>query len=34
MHGFDPRRFGDWATPEYTKIKSIEDYQAMYTCLA
>jgi len=34
MHEFDPRRFGDWATSDYTKIKSIEDYQAMYTCLA
>ncbi len=34
MAEFDPRRFGDWATSEYTKIKSIEDYQAMYTCLA
>lgn len=34
MYEFDPRRFGDWATSEYTKIKSIEDYQAMYTCLS
>ncbi len=34
MHEFDPRRFGNWATSDYTKIKSIEDYQAMYTCLA
>ncbi|HFC05219.1 MAG TPA: FAD-dependent oxidoreductase, partial [Rhizobiales bacterium] len=34
MAEFDPRRFGDWATSDYTKIKSIEDYQAMYTCLA
>jgi len=34
MHEFDPRRFGDWADADYTKIKSIEDYEAMYTCLA
>ena len=34
MAEFDPRRFGDWATSDYTKVKSIEDYQAMYTCLA
>lgn len=34
MAEFDPRRFGSWASPEYTKIKSIEDYQAMYTTLA
>ena len=34
MHEFDPRRFGDWADADYTKLKSIEDYQAMYTCLA
>ena len=26
MRGFDPRRFGDWATPEYNKIKAHEDY--------
>ncbi len=23
----DPRRFGDWATEEYTALKAIEDYQ-------
>ncbi|MGI9331565.1 MAG: GcvT family protein, partial [Gammaproteobacteria bacterium] len=31
---FDPARFGEWATPEYTRVKSIEDYEAMYRCLA
>ncbi len=34
MLEFDPRRFADWADADYTKLKSIEDYQAMYTCLA
>lgn len=34
MAEFDPRRFDSWADRDYTKIKSIEDYQAMYTCLA
>jgi len=34
MHEFDPRRFDDWADADYTRLKSIEDYQAMYTCLA
>lgn len=34
MAEFDPRRFGDWADPAYTRIKSIEDYEAMYTTLA
>ncbi len=23
----DPRRFGPWATPEYTALKAVEDYQ-------
>ena len=34
MAEFDPRRFGDWATSEYAKVTSINDYQNMYTCLA
>lgn len=34
MHEFDPRRFGDWATADYTRTKSVEDYEAMYYCLA
>ncbi len=33
MAEFDPRRFGDWATSEYAKVTSINDYQNMYTCL-
>ena len=33
MAEFDPRRFGDWATLEYAKVTSINDYQNMYTCL-
>ena len=33
MAEIDPRRFGDWATADYTRLKSIEDYEAMYTCL-
>lgn len=30
MREFDPRRFGSWATREYTKSAAIEDYQHMY----
>jgi len=26
----DPRRFGDWASPEYTLAKSVDEYQQMY----
>ena len=33
MAEFDPRRFGDWATKEYTRITSVNDYQHMYTCM-
>ena len=34
MAEFDPRRFGDWATPDYVRATSINDYQHMYACLA
>jgi len=34
MREFDPRRFGDWATREYTATTAIEDYQHMYYCYA
>jgi dimethylglycine dehydrogenase len=34
MREFDPRRFGDWATREYTTAVAIEDYQHMYYCYA
>jgi dimethylglycine dehydrogenase len=34
MAEFDPRRFDRWADARYTKIKAVEEYQAMYTCLA
>lgn len=33
MGEFDPRRFGNWATLDYAKITSINDYQHMYTCM-
>jgi dimethylglycine dehydrogenase len=33
MAEFDPRRFGNWATLDYAKITSINDYQHMYTCM-
>lgn len=33
MIEFDPRRFGDWATLDYAKVTSINDYQNMYTCM-
>ncbi|HXP74891.1 MAG TPA: FAD-dependent oxidoreductase, partial [Stellaceae bacterium] len=32
MREFDPRRFGDWATKEYTSTVAIADYQHMYYC--
>ena len=32
MREFDPRRFGTWATKDYTKEVSIVDYQHMYYC--
>ncbi len=32
MREFDPRRFGNWATPEFTKAVAIEDYHHMYHC--
>jgi len=32
MREFDPRRFGDWATKEYTSAVAVADYQHMYYC--
>jgi dimethylglycine dehydrogenase len=32
MREFDPRRFGAWATREYTEQVSVADYQHMYYC--
>ena len=32
MREFDPRRFGNWATKEYTTAVSIADYHHMYYC--
>ncbi|MDP9137048.1 MAG: FAD-dependent oxidoreductase [Pseudomonadota bacterium] len=32
MREFDPRRFGDWATKEYTREVAIADYHHMYHC--
>ena len=32
MREFDPRRFGDWATREYTAEVAIADYHHMYHC--
>jgi dimethylglycine dehydrogenase len=29
---FDPRRFGEWVTPEFTRAVGIADYQHMYYC--
>ncbi len=26
LRAFDPRRYGDWATPEYNRVKAHEDY--------
>ena len=33
MADFDPRRFGNWATKEYARITSVNDYQHMYACM-
>src|SRR5690606_4241565 len=30
MKDFDPRRFGAWATQDYTRAKSFEDYHHMF----
>jgi len=30
MAGFDPRRFGKWANGDYSRARSIEDYEHMY----
>ncbi len=32
MREFDPRRFGNWATKEYTQEVSVADYHHMYYC--
>jgi dimethylglycine dehydrogenase len=32
MREFDPRRFGDWASQNYTATTAIADYQHMYHC--
>jgi dimethylglycine dehydrogenase len=32
MREFDPRRFGDWASQEYTNAVAVADYQHMYYC--
>ena len=32
MREFDPRRFGDWATKDYTAEVSVADYHHMYYC--
>jgi dimethylglycine dehydrogenase len=32
MREFDPRRFGSWASKEYTTTVAIADYQHMYYC--
>jgi dimethylglycine dehydrogenase len=32
MREFDPRRFGNWATKDYTTAVSIADYHHMYYC--
>ena len=29
---FDPRRFGDWTTPAFTRAVGVADYQHMYYC--
>ncbi len=34
MREFDPRRFGNWATKQYTQAVATEDYQHMYYCYA
>lgn len=30
MHSIDPRRFGDYASPDYTRAKSFDDYENMF----
>jgi len=30
MHSLDPRRFGAYATPDYTRAKSFDDYENMF----
>jgi dimethylglycine dehydrogenase len=32
MREFDPRRFGRWATAEYTRAVALDDYRHMYYC--
>ena len=32
MREFDPRRFGDWATQDYTSAVAVADYHHMYYC--
>jgi len=32
MREFDPRRFGSWATRDYTVATAVADYQHMYDC--
>jgi len=32
MREFDPRRFGQWTTPQYTRTVALEDYRRMYYC--
>jgi dimethylglycine dehydrogenase len=32
MREFDPRRFGNWASADYTAEVSVEDYHHMYHC--
>ncbi len=32
MREFDPRRFGDWATKDYTSEVAVADYHKMYYC--
>ncbi|HKQ95360.1 MAG TPA: FAD-dependent oxidoreductase [Aestuariivirgaceae bacterium] len=33
MREFDPRRFGNWATRDYTAEVSVNDYHHMYYCM-
>ncbi len=33
MREFDPRRFGNWATAEYTATVAVNDYHHMYYCM-
>jgi len=32
MREFDPRRFGEWATADYTETVAVADYHHMYYC--